>query len=68
MAETHKTERDWADLAINLYDRLTGRGAEITYEFENMQVDVPSGAQAEPFFANWKINGTLKVRTRDTVH
>ena len=24
----------WPDLAISLYDRLTGRGAEIAYEFE----------------------------------
>jgi len=33
----------WPELAIGLYDRLTGRGAEIVYEFEDMQVDVPSG-------------------------
>jgi len=24
----------WPDLAIGLYDRLTGRNAEIIYEFE----------------------------------
>lgn len=34
----------WPDLAIGLYDKLTGRGAEITYEFHNLQISVPSSA------------------------
>ncbi len=29
----------WPDLAISLYDRLTGRGAEIIYDFEDMEVE-----------------------------
>ena len=29
----------WPDLAIGLYDRLTGRQAEISYEFENLHVN-----------------------------
>ena len=68
MAETENRQRDWADLAVNLYDRLTGRGAEITYEFDNMEVDVPSGAHSNPTYANWKINGMLKIRTSNTTH
>ena len=34
---------NWPDLAIGLYDRLTGRNAEITYEFQDMHVKIPSG-------------------------
>ena len=34
---------NWPELAIGLYDKLTGRGAEITYEFQKMSVAVPSG-------------------------
>ena len=30
----------WPDLAIGLYDRLTGRQAEISYEFENLHVQI----------------------------
>ena len=56
----------WPELAISLYDKLTGRGAEITYEFENLEVVVPSGAGAQAEFAKWKINGILKLRARDT--
>ena len=55
----------WPELGIALYDKLTGRGAEITYEFDNVEVAVPSSASTEAVHANWKINGTLKIRTKD---
>lgn len=55
----------WPDLAIGLYDKLTGRGAEITYEFQNLEVSVPGSAAADAAHATWKISGTVKIRTRD---
>ena len=58
----------WPELAIGLWDKLTGRGAEIAYEFENMEVHVPSGAGADATHAKWKMNGTLRIRTRDESH
>ena len=57
--------QNWPDLAIGLYDRLTGRNAEITYEFEDMRVRVPSGTDANPQHAEWMFGGTLKIRTRN---
>ena len=60
--ETHTT---WPELAIDLYDKLTGRGAEITYEFENMEVWVPSGTGENVSSAKWKLNGILKIRSRE---
>jgi len=60
--ETHTT---WPELAIDLYDKLTGRGAEITYEFENMEIYVPSATTSGASQAMWKLNGILKIRTRD---
>jgi hypothetical protein len=56
---------NWPELAIHLYDKLTGRGAEITYEFENLEVFVPSEVSETAPMARWKINGILKIRTRD---
>lgn len=55
----------WPDLAIGLYDKLTGRGAEITYELQNLELSVPSSASATAQHATWKINGTVKIRTKD---
>ena len=55
----------WPDLAIGLYDKLTGRGAEITYEFQSLEVSVPSSASANAQHATWRVNGTVKVRTKD---
>ena len=59
--------REWSELAISLYDKLTGRNAEISYEADNMEVWVPSGVGDEASQAKWKVNGTLKIRARDGV-
>ena len=56
---------NWPDLAIGLYDRLTGRRAEITYEFDAMRVRVPSGAGRDAEHAEWVLDGALRIRTRD---
>lgn len=55
----------WPDLAIGLYDKLTGRGAEITYRFEDVAVGVPNAARPDAPAIPWKINGTIRVSTRD---
>ena len=57
----------WPELAIGLYDKLTGRNAEIAYEADNMEVWVPSGVGEDAAHARWKVNGTLKIRARDGV-
>ena len=62
---TDQHTNTWPDLAIGLYDRLTGRNAEIVYQFENMSVDVPSGTGANADHANWKLDGTLRITTND---
>jgi hypothetical protein len=62
MSSDHTT---WADLAIDLYDKLTGRGAEITYHFEDFEIDVPDMVSPEPKYARWRFNGVLKIRTKD---
>jgi len=55
----------WPDLAISLYDRLTGRGAEITYEFEDMSVSVPSGTGEDAEHAHWEVDGTVRITTSE---
>ena len=62
-ADDHTT--NWPDLAIGLYDRLTGRNAEISYEFDDMHVKIPSGTGDKAEHAEWMLSGTVKIRTQD---
>lgn len=57
--------RTWPELAIGLYDKLTGRGAEITYDFDNFSIEVPSGTGEDQESARWKMNGVIRIRTTD---
>ncbi len=65
MNDRYTDTTSWPDLAIGLYDRLTGRGAEITYDFQNMEVHIPSSASQNAQHARWVLNGALTIRTRD---
>jgi hypothetical protein len=62
---TTEQTTNWPELAIGLYDRLTGRNAEIVYEFADMHVKVPSGTGPNAEHAEWVLSGTMKIRTED---
>ena len=64
-AEIEETQT-WPELAIGLYERLTGRGAEIAYEFEDMYVDVPDKVGEDASHARWRLDGTLTIRTSES--
>ena len=65
MAEVDDT-KTWPELAIALYDKLTGRNAQITYEFEDFNLYVPSKAGEGAVHAHWNMDGTLKIRTKES--
>lgn len=58
--ETH----NWPDLAASLYEQLTGKNAEIIYNFEGMKIGIPSGTGADAKHASWHLDGTLRIHTR----
>ncbi|MFW5681513.1 MAG: hypothetical protein ACOC1G_00765 [Phycisphaeraceae bacterium] len=60
--------KTWPELAIGLYDKLTGRNAEITYAFDDFELFVPSSASDNASHAKWKMNGTIRITTRDNVN
>ena len=72
MADAPSTDaqtQTWPELAIGLYDKLTGRNAEIEYEFgDDFTVQVPSGTGPNATHATWKMSGSLTIRTRDPEH
>ncbi len=55
--------KNWPDLAIGLYDRLTGSNAEIRYDFEDLKVRIPSGTGPEAEHAEWTFNGGIRIST-----
>lgn len=63
--ERIEEETTWPELAIGLYDRLTGRNAEIIYEFDDMEVDVPSRTGDDADYAHWRLDGAVTVTTRE---
>jgi hypothetical protein len=58
--------KNWPDLAIGLFERLTGRNAEISYQFDDFELHVPSSTADDAEHAQWKMNGTLKITTTET--
>ena len=64
MADNQDT-RTWPELAVGLYDKLTGRDAEIAYAFDDFVLHVPSSASADAEHARWQVNGTVRISTRN---
>ena len=63
MANENDTQ-NWPELAIGLYDKLTGRDAEISYAFDDLEWHIPSSTAKDAPQAQWRMNGTIRVSTR----
>ena len=54
----------WAEIIGQLFDRLTGKGASVTYKFDNLVIDLPKargpGGQ-DMGSAKWTINGRVVI-------
>lgn len=62
---TTEHTKNWPDLAIGLYERLSGKNAMIAYEFVDMHIKIPSGTGPQAEHAEWILNGMLKIRTSE---
>jgi hypothetical protein len=56
---------DITDIAREMWSYLTGKGATVEYNFENMQVEVPKTTGPDSPRAIWKLDGTLRIKTTD---
>ncbi|MFZ5833280.1 MAG: hypothetical protein ACOY3P_24590 [Planctomycetota bacterium] len=63
-SETRTDSRSWPDLAIQLYERLSARDAEINYCFRDFEVWVPSSIGPGAEHAHWRLSGTMSIDTR----
>ena len=64
LMSNNQNTTNWPELAIGLYDKLTGRGAEISYAFDNLEFHVPSSTLVDAERAHWKMIGTLRISTK----
>jgi hypothetical protein len=56
----------WAELVKELVDKLTGKDMAVTYEFSNLEIDMPKASGPggkELGSAKWKINGKFVIST-----
>jgi hypothetical protein len=57
----------WSEIVKDIVDKLTGKDMEVTYDFENLQIDIPkaTGPQGKEIgSAKWKINGKFMISTQ----
>lgn len=57
----------WSDLLKEVVDKLTGKNMDVTYNFENFEIDVPkaTGPDGRDLgSARWKINGKFIFSTQ----
>ncbi|MDQ3873574.1 MAG: hypothetical protein M3258_08205 [Thermoproteota archaeon] len=54
----------WAEVIGQLFDRLTGKGASVTYNFDNLIIDMPRAqgpGGRDMGSAKWTINGRIVI-------
>lgn len=53
----------WAEVIGQLFDRLIGKGASVTYNFDNLVIDIPRAQVAgrDMGGAQWTINGKIMI-------
>ncbi|HKQ21155.1 MAG TPA: hypothetical protein VJS91_03870 [Nitrososphaeraceae archaeon] len=60
---------NWSDVVKEIVDKLTGKDMEVTYDFDNLEVDIPkaTGPEGKELgSAKWKINGKFIISTQLT--
>lgn len=66
-AEQQKMNTQWPDLIGQLFDRLTGKEAIITYSFRSLEVEIPraAGPGGQSLgSAKWVFNGDLVIKAQ----
>ena len=54
----------WAEVIAQLFDRLTGKGASVTYNFDNLVIDIPKAqgpGGRDMGSAKWTVNGKILI-------
>lgn len=61
-----ENKSNWTQIVSQLVEKLTGKDLAITYQFDNLQVDIPKATGPdgkEIGSAKWKIDGKIIIST-----
>ena len=61
---TQQAGSQWAEIVGQLFDKLTGKGASVSYTFDNLVIDLPraQGPDGRDLGnAKWTINGKIVI-------
>ena len=64
--KVQENKTQWSELVSQLVDKLTGKDLAVTYEFNDLQIDIPKATGPdgkEIGSAKWKINGKFVIST-----
>jgi hypothetical protein len=65
--DSERNTSNWSDVVGGIVDKLTGKDMEVTYDFDNLEVDIPkaTGPEGKELgSAKWKINGRFIISTQ----
>ena len=63
-SKTQQGGSQWAEIIGQLVDRMTGKGASATYDFDNLVIDIPKAqgpGGRDMGAAQWTINGKVTI-------
>jgi hypothetical protein len=64
--KVQENKSQWSELVSQLVEKLTGKDLAVTYEFNDLQIDIPKATGPdgkEIGSAKWKINGKFVIST-----
>ena len=65
--DSKENSSNWTELVSQLVEKLTGKDMALTYEFDNLVIDVPKATGPggkEIGSAKWKINGKFVISSQ----
>ena len=65
--DTQERASQWAELLTQLVDKITGKDVAITYQFDNLEINVPkaTGPKGQELgSARWNINGKVVIHSQ----
>ena len=51
-------------MAADIFGKLTSLNLDMSYEFDNLEIDMPATAGNNPQPNRWRVNGKIRISTK----